>query len=618
MALRDVRVTNGERSMEGKEMMFSSREMDRVRQAVARVTGVELPWPVEVSVDAGLCVTLHEEQASIAAEDLSALGRGYFLLSRAVREGQTELALWQSRRFASCGAMLDMSRGGVMRVEAVKRYIDQLAALGMNLLMLYTEDTYEVPEYPALGYLRGRYSQAELKEMDDYAASMGMELVPCIQTLGHMAQFLQWFENGALRDQADVLMIDEEKVYDLIRAEIRSMRACLRSRRIHIGMDEAHGVGLGNYYLKHGATNRFELLCRHLGRVVEICKEADFSPMMWSDMFFRIGSKTNEYYDENAEITEEITKLIPEVDMVYWDYYHQDEATYDRMLTLHEQMGRKVVFAGGIWTWSGFLPQVKRTVATMDPALKACAAHRVETVIATLWGDDGAETDYLMASGMLPIFSERCWQGEACTEEEIRLSGECLTCLPRAVLDAYGDFYPSTKDDRPGKRLIWSDLLYPIFDQTGDTWEGMLARTQSALETLRPYEDRLECHYAAELMRLLLMKAPLVRDLRAWYLAGEKEKLRRATEETIPALLEAYDRLMLVHRQLWQCNRKRFGWEVLSLRYGAVTGRLKDVQYELRRYLSGEQSTVEELEEEPLALHRIPFFMQNVTPSTCT
>ena len=38
---------------------------------------------------------------------------------------------------------------------------------------------------------------------------MGVDLVPCIQTLAHMAQFLQWQEAAHLKDLPDVLLIDE-------------------------------------------------------------------------------------------------------------------------------------------------------------------------------------------------------------------------------------------------------------------------------------------------------------------------------------------------------------------------------------------------------------------------
>ena len=126
---------------------------------------------------------------------------------------------------------------------------------------------------------------------------------------------------------------------------------------------------------------------------------------MWSDMFFRLGSKTNDYYDIEIDIPQQVIDGMPPVDLCYWDYYHEDEAFYDHMLTQHARMGARTVFAGGIWTWSGFLPHVKKTEATMFPALRACARHGVDTVLATMWGDDGAETNVLLGSALLPIFS---------------------------------------------------------------------------------------------------------------------------------------------------------------------------------------------------------------------
>ena len=45
------------------------------------------------------------------------------------------------------GTMLDCSRNSVLNVETIKKYIRIQAALGMNTMMLYTEDTYEVPEH---------------------------------------------------------------------------------------------------------------------------------------------------------------------------------------------------------------------------------------------------------------------------------------------------------------------------------------------------------------------------------------------------------------------------------------------------------------------------------------
>ena len=56
------------------------------------------------------------------------------------------------------GVMIDCSRNAVMNVESVKKYASVIKKMGYNTLMLYTEDTFEIPEQPLFGHLRGRYS----------------------------------------------------------------------------------------------------------------------------------------------------------------------------------------------------------------------------------------------------------------------------------------------------------------------------------------------------------------------------------------------------------------------------------------------------------------------------
>ncbi|MBQ9210647.1 MAG: family 20 glycosylhydrolase [Clostridia bacterium] len=587
-----------------------------LQQRVEETTGIHLPFPVELTEGPGLEISWRQgEAARIVAGDASTAARGLFRLSRALREGKTELTLQENRHYAHCGAMIDMSRNAVMKPEAVCRYIDHLSALGMNLLMLYTEDTVEVPGQPYFGYLRGRYTLQEMQQMDDYAAAMGVELIPCIQTLAHMKQFLQWPAAAGMGDIDDIYLIGEEKVYQLLETEIAALAKMVRSRRIHIGMDEAHMVGLGRYHDLNGETNRFQLLNQHLARVTEICEKNGLQPMMWSDMFFRLGSKTGNYYDSEAHVPEEVIAHLPQVEMVYWDYYHQEEETYDLMLKEHARMGRGTVFAGGNWTWSGFLPHVKRTEATMRPALRQAAKHRLDTVFATLWGDDGAETDLFLADGLLPLFSETCWQGPEAAETEIQAMGECLTGLPREVIDAWGDFYPSPEDHRNGKALIWGDPLLPLVTLEGDTWESLTERYALALRTLRPWEERLDCRYACALFEAALGKAELVQQLRPAYLAKDREKLSWLLEELIPDLIARYRSLAETHRALWERSYRAFGWEVMGHRYGGAIYRLEETAAKLESWLKGEIDVIEELEAEPLPNDRYQFYHRLISAS---
>lgn len=41
--------------------------------------------------------------------------------------------------------------------------------MGLNMLQLYTEDTFEVEGEPLFGYLRGKFTTRELASIDDYA-----------------------------------------------------------------------------------------------------------------------------------------------------------------------------------------------------------------------------------------------------------------------------------------------------------------------------------------------------------------------------------------------------------------------------------------------------------------
>jgi len=112
--------------------------------------------------------------------------------------------------------MLDCSRNAVLKVSAVKKYVRLLACMGYDTLMLYTEDTYEIESEPYFGYLRGRYTKAELREIDSYARIFGIELVPCIQTLAHVNAVTRWERFKPIIDCNDILLIGDNKTYELI------------------------------------------------------------------------------------------------------------------------------------------------------------------------------------------------------------------------------------------------------------------------------------------------------------------------------------------------------------------------------------------------------------------
>ena len=292
------------------------------------------------------------------------------------------------------GVMLDMSRNAVMKPEEIKNFAKIIKSFGYNMIQLYTEDTYEVENEPYFGYLRGRYTEAELKDVVSYCNGIGVEVIPCIQTLAHLNQIFKWSTYHSVNDCTDILLAEEPRTYELIENMFKSLRKSFTTDYIHIGMDEAHMLGLGKYLDKHGYQNRFEILSRHLSKVIEIAEKYAFKPIMWSDMFFRLANK-GEYYPENPAIPQEVIDITPKnVGLVYWDYYHHEQTIYDKMFDAHLAFGNEVWFAGGAWTWTGFAPGNKKSMETMIPAMRSAKEKNIENILITMWGDDGKECSF--------------------------------------------------------------------------------------------------------------------------------------------------------------------------------------------------------------------------------
>ena len=156
------------------------------------------------------------------------------------------------------GAMICCSSNAVMKVAKVKELIDILAKMNYNMLEICIDDLYKIDDEPYFGYLRGGYSRQEIREMDEYAKSKGIELVPSIQTLAHLVNLVKLPHYADIVDVNDILLVDNPKTYALIEKMFIALGQQFTTRKVNIGMDEAHMIGLGNYLKNNGkcSSNR--------------------------------------------------------------------------------------------------------------------------------------------------------------------------------------------------------------------------------------------------------------------------------------------------------------------------------------------------------------------------
>lgn len=490
------------------------------------------------------------------------------------------------------GVMLDMSRNGVMKPGQVKKFATVLKSFGYNMIQLYTEDTYEIPGEPYFGYMRGRYTQEELKDIVNYCEGMGMEVIPCIQTLAHLRTIFKWSVYQEIQDVNDILLAEHERTYALIDKMFASLRACFTTEYVHIGMDEAHMLGLGKYLDKYGAKNRFEILRAHLEKVIALAKKYNFKPIMWSDMFFRLGND-GVYSLENPVITDEAIHAVPEgVGLVYWDYYQHGREIYDGMFKAHEKLGRETWFAAGAWTWLGFAPGNKKAMETSIHGMRSAAEHGVENVMVTVWGDNGKECSYfsvLPALFAAKRFYDGCTDMSVIKDEFQAVTGEdfdkfCALDKPNLI----GGNTLCTQN--ASKVMFYSDPFNGFLDSTVPATNTIAAEYERIALELSEYAKKSAYGYIFEteslLCKFLAIKYELGLRTRAAYQAKDKKALKALigdyakAEKRLKAFYNAF-------AKLWYIEHKPQGLEVIELRIGGMLLRLKACRKRLKACVQG-------------------------------
>ncbi len=532
--------------------------------------------------------------------------RACSLLVQHMNAGETEFDIRETPQFDTCGPMFDVSQGNaVIRVEKVKALLRQMAQMGLTMLMLYCEDSFDVRPQPYFGYMRARYTEEDIRECDDYADMFGIEMIPCIQTLAHLVDVLKWNVYDDIRENDVCLLVGEEKTYRFIRDLLTEATRPFRSRRVHIGMDEAYHLGRGAYQDRNGVKPVQEIMREHLGRVLEIVRELGLEPMMWSDMFFHGYG----YYGDTP-IPQEVVDCCPkDVRLVYWDYYHNDEASYETCIARHRRFGEPI-FAGGIWTWIGFAPHWKRTFLSTEAALSTCRRLGVREVFVTIWGDNGTECLCTANTLGLALYAEHAYS-EKIDYEKLRARFEFITGA------RYDDFLElGALDETPGvdsaeltscnpsKFLMWQDILTGLCDKN---IEGLPldAHYAALAEKLAPMRERNGAYnglfdFSWHVAHTLALKAEMGLRVTKAYREGNREELGRIAAEDLPELRRRMEAQRECHMENWFALYKALGWDIMDMRYGSLLARIDSAEREIGLYLAGKLARLEELEEERL------------------
>ena len=495
-------------------------------------------------------------------------------------------------------------------MKTLYELLDYFALMGYGMAMLYTEDTIELKNRPYFGYMRGRYSLEDLRAIDDYAFEYGIEVIPCLECYGHMERYLTWPEAAPIKDMTNILLAREEKTFEFLEELISNAASCFRSKRIHIGMDEAWGMGRGVFLEKHGYVEPFEIFTEYMKRLIGITNKYGLKPMMWSDMYFRNGDPKHKYYEKETVVPPEVAAQIPEeVELVFW-HYGEKPCCDDYMLKKHRELGRKTIYAGGLWNWIGHFPEHNYVMETVRFSLEACRNNDVHEAMMTHWLNDNAECDYFAPLFGMSFFAELCYDKDA-SEEKLRKRFESVTGGDYDgfyAMSRYhnrfenGEEYPKFHDRFAGKAVFWQDIMEGLYDYL--LFEKPMSEHyyQSAEKMKQFSGGRWDYLYdfALKCFEYMAIKTEIAEKLYPAYQAGDRATLMVIAHTLLPRLKEKTVAVHEAHRAMWHDRNKALGWSAMDFRYGGMASRCDTAKLQLEQYLNGEVDHLEQLEQERL------------------
>ena len=304
---------------------------------------------------------------------------------------------------------------------------------------------------------------------------------------------------------------------------------------------------------------------------------------------------------------------------VYWDYYHDDTRTYEKMLDIHAQLSDNIIFAGGSWIWNGISPNYSKTYACTKAALSTCKKYNIKEVLCTAWMDNGAETPVDALLPGLVLFAHLDFHRDY---DETILKQEFRNCTGGEfddfmALDNFDSLFLNTKENKeaqnPSKYLLYQDPMLGIFDyhvkESGVNTKSYYQNIQKYMKECAKKAGKYQLLFSfyEKLAAVLADKADLGMCIKSAYDRSDRAALKDISQNVIPGIICNLTDMKSSREKIWMNDAKPFGYEILDIKIGGVITRLKSTGYRIDNYLNGNVLRLEELEEE-----RLPYFTKGM------
>ncbi len=300
--------------------------------------------------------------------------------------------------FPQRGIMLDVSRGKVPTLDTLRELVDLCVRLKLNVLMLYVEHVFRFRRHPEIGADASPLEASDLLELDAYAAERHVQLVPSLQSLGHMDHVLEIpaYEHLAEGPRRWTLSPAEPGTYELLADLFDEYLPNFRSRLFNANCDEPFDLGSGKSAARHEELGPGGVYLEHVRRVRDLAGAHGKRTLIWGDV-------VHAHPERVPEIDRDLTLL---------DWWYEADCDYDRVARFREA-GLEFWVCPGTSSWNCLFPRVANSLENIRGWAEAGRRHGARGLLVTDWGDFG---HYNLLGGSWLAYAwaaEQAWGGRA-------------------------------------------------------------------------------------------------------------------------------------------------------------------------------------------------------------
>ena len=272
------------------------------------------------------------------------------------------------------GYMLDVSRHRVPTMDTVKRQVDILASLGYNHFQLYTEHTFAYRGHESVWREASPFTPDEIRELDDYCAERGIELVANQNSFGHLERWLKHPEYNDLAEAPQGGTISGGKAYpfpaSLCPTDPRcigflsglydQLLPCFRSKYLNVGGDETVELmdtgtpKIGRSATEIEAKGAHRVYLEFLKKIHRLVRERDHEMMFWGDIVL-----------QKPELAAELPK-----DLIALNWGYESDHPYAKETAALKKAGLRFIVCPGTSTWCSLLGRTDVMIANIDNAIE--------------------------------------------------------------------------------------------------------------------------------------------------------------------------------------------------------------------------------------------------------